>query len=385
MPAGRAWRWPMLGRGTDESDRAATPLELFFDLCFVVAVAQAAGQLHHALAEDHAATGLVSYLTVFFSIWWAWMNFTWFASAYDNDDVPYRVATLVQITGALILAAGVSRAFEHHDFDVVFLGYAVMRLGLIAMWLRAAYHDLARRKTALRYAVGLIVVMAGWSVMLLSGHWPLWGWWLMAAAELAVPIVAERVTTTPWHPHHIAERYGLFTIIVLGETVLASASAVRAALDEQGASGSLFAITGGGLLIVFSLWWVYFSKPAHDILVSNRIGFVWGYGHYFIFASAGAVGAGLAVNVDYAVHAAHISGWAAGATVTVPVAVFLLVLWLLQLRPHHTGRAHQALPPVTAVLVLASTITPQPVLVTGVLLAALVGAGTASAPAQYTT
>ena len=82
----------MQPRDSDEEHRAATPLELFFDLCFVVAVAQAAGSLHHALAEDHLAQALVGYPMVFFAIWWAWMNFTWFSSAYDTDDVAYRLA-----------------------------------------------------------------------------------------------------------------------------------------------------------------------------------------------------------------------------------------------------------------------------------------------------
>src|SRR5689334_5469635 len=72
------------GRDPHEEHRASTPLELFVDLCFVVAVAQAASQLHHALAEGHVTDALVGYPTVFFAIWWAWMNFTWFASAYDN-------------------------------------------------------------------------------------------------------------------------------------------------------------------------------------------------------------------------------------------------------------------------------------------------------------
>src|SRR5262245_18496955 len=95
-----AWRRPMRARGTDEAHRVSTPLERFVDLCFVVAVAQASARLHHALVEGHLAQALLGYPMVFFAIWWAWMNFTWFASAYDTDDVPYRVAVLVQIVGA---------------------------------------------------------------------------------------------------------------------------------------------------------------------------------------------------------------------------------------------------------------------------------------------
>ena len=91
----------MIARSPHEAHRTATPLELFFDLVFVVAIAQAASGLHHAVAELHALDGLIGYLMVFFAIWWAWMAFTWFASAYDCDDVPYRLLVFVQIAGAL--------------------------------------------------------------------------------------------------------------------------------------------------------------------------------------------------------------------------------------------------------------------------------------------
>jgi len=128
----------MRPRGRGETHRAATPLELFFDLCFVVAVAQAGSQLAHDLSGAHLRHGILGYLIIFFGIWWAWMNFTWFASAYDTDDVPYRICTFVQIVGALILAAGVPRAFADADFAVTVTGYVVMRVALIAQWLRAA-------------------------------------------------------------------------------------------------------------------------------------------------------------------------------------------------------------------------------------------------------
>jgi len=102
---GPRWTRLMRAREPDEPYRSSTPLELFYDLCFVVAVSLAAARLHHALGEQHIGAGLLGYLMVFFAIWWAWMNFTWFASAYDTDDALYRGTTLVQIAGALVLAA----------------------------------------------------------------------------------------------------------------------------------------------------------------------------------------------------------------------------------------------------------------------------------------
>src|SRR3954447_460562 len=127
----------MLARATDEDHRVSTPLELLFDLTFVVAVSQAAASLAHGLGEGHTGRALLGYVLVFFAIWWAWMNFTWFASAYDTDDVPYRLLTLLQMAGVLVLAAGIGPASDGYDYRTVTLGYVVMRLAMVAQWLRA--------------------------------------------------------------------------------------------------------------------------------------------------------------------------------------------------------------------------------------------------------
>jgi low temperature requirement protein LtrA len=361
----------MPARPRDEEHRSATPLELFFDLCFVVAVAQASDALHHALASQHFARPVAHYVLVFFAVWWAWMNFTWFASAYDNDDVVFRLLTLVQIVGALIIAAGVPRAFNTDDFDIVYAGYLVMRTGLIALWLRAARHDALRRRTTLRFAVGLSLCMVGWTVVFLL-DWPIWGFLAMGVAELCVPIWAERAEPTTWHPYHIAERYGLFTLIVLGEAVASASIAVQVGIDERATSATLYLTAVGGILTVFGMWWVYFAKPTAQRLVSNKVAFVWGYGHYIVFAAAAAMGAGIAVNVDRVTHESTISRTAAAATVTIPVAVFLLAVWFLHVRPLAGTILRRTLLPIGAAAVLLVTFSGQPVLATGLTLAVVV-------------
>jgi low temperature requirement protein LtrA len=371
---GGAWYRPMVARPTDEVHRSATVLELFFDLCFVVAVAQAASALHHQIAEDHVGDGVVGYAMVFFAIWWAWMNFTWFASAYDTDDVAYRLTTLVQIAGALILAAGVPDAMDGSDFAVITLGYVVMRLAMVTQWLRAAAADPPHRRSSLRFAAGIAVVQLGWVLRLaLPEGLGMASFLVLAAAELAIPIWAERTAPTSWHPGHIAERYGLFTLIVLGECVLASTVAIQTALDENAALADLATTAAGGLLTVFGMWWLYFGKGASEFLTSLRAGIIWGYGHYLVFSSAAAVGAGLAVNVDYVTHHAAIGARGSAAAFTIPVALFLLAVWALQVRPHHLARWHGALAPATAVLVLGATLSAEPVLVTGLLVATMIG------------
>ncbi|WP_374774389.1 low temperature requirement protein A [Streptomyces sp. NBC_01310] len=369
---------PMTARSRDEDHRAATPLELFFDLCFVVAIAQAGARLVHALAEGHPGTGVIGYFFVFFGVWWAWMNFTWFASAYDCDDVPYRIATLVQISGVLVYAAGVSQAFDENDWTVAVIGYIIMRVALTAQWLRAAAGERgAARASALKYAAGLVVCQAGWVGLLFAPNdAKRWLFLVLVAAELLVPVIAERGHETPWHPHHIVERYGLFTIIVLGETIAASTVAVKSALDEHEALDVLLPMAGGGLLIVFAAWWIYFAAPMHEHLTSNREAIPWGYGHLLIFASGAAIGAGIEVAVEHTIGKAHISQTAANAAVTVPTAVFLFMVWLLHSRHFKRGLAQQLVLPVSAVAVLACTWTgTYAVLWAGLVATATVAAG----------
>ncbi|WP_042431086.1 low temperature requirement protein A [Streptacidiphilus anmyonensis] len=363
----------MRPRGRGETHRAATPLELFFDLCFVVAVAQAGSQLAHDLSGSHLGHGILGYLFVFFGIWWAWMNFTWFASAYDTDDVPYRICTFVQIVGALILAAGVPRAFADSDFSVTVTGYVVMRVALVAQWLRAAAANSGpHREVALRYAAGVALAQLYWVLWLI--YVPTadkyWSALVGVVVELGVPMVAERVTQTAWHPGHIAERYGCFTLIVLGESVSAATIAVQTSVDEHQALRELLPIAAGGLLICFAAWWIYFARSVEDHLTSNRQAFSWGYGHYFVFLSAAAIGAGLEVAVEHAVGKAHISAHAATLGVTVPAAVYLFTVWALHSR--HTKRGIALwVQPVSAVAVLFS----PSVLVAGLVCAASVAAG----------
>ncbi|MFF3115887.1 low temperature requirement protein A [Kitasatospora sp. NPDC057904] len=369
----------MVPRDRNERHRVATPLELFFDLCFVVAVGQAGRELAHSLAAGHYGEGLRGFVLAFFAIWWAWMNFTWFASAYDCDDVPYRVTTLVQIAGVLILAAGVPRLFEAQDMVLSVTGYVVMRLAMVTQWLRAAASEEGPAcGVALRYALGITLCQVGWVVVLLLPHGarpfviP-----IGVLAELAVPVWAELRMQTTWHPHHIAERYGLFTLIVLGETVAAATVAVQSGVDEHEGLGRLVPVAIGGLLICFSAWWIYFARPVHEHLRSNRQAFAWGYGHYVVFAAAAAIGTGLEVAVESAVHKAEISATAATGTVTVPTAVYLFTVWLLHSRHTKTGAA-QALAPTGAVLVLACTaLGGSGVLAAGLVCAAMVAVGVA--------
>ncbi|MFF1574428.1 low temperature requirement protein A [Leifsonia sp. NPDC058292] len=351
-----AFRIRMTGRATDESHRVSSPLELLFDLTFVVAIAQVSGQLAHKAEAGDALGGLGPFLMVFFAIWWAWMNFTWFASAYDTDDVPYRLTTMVQMGGVLVLAAGVPSAFEEQNYTAITIGYLIMRVGLVSQWVRAAVEHPAGRVTALRYAAGIALVQVGWvSRLALPESWGLWTFIVLAVLDMSVPLWAERTGKTSWHPHHIAERYGLFTIIVLGESVAASSIGVQGALADSGFSAELVTIAAAGLVLLFALWWLYFLEPAAEGLSTRRgRSFYWGYGHYFVFAALAAIGAGLEVAVQRGAAHAEASDTMVEYAVAVPVAVFLLALWVLHapLVPEVVIRPLKTLIAVALVLLL---------------------------------
>jgi low temperature requirement protein LtrA len=327
---GRRWRVPMVARDAGERHRAATSLELLFDLTFVVAVASAAAQFAHAIVEGHAAEGLLGYLMVFFAIWWAWMNFTWFASAYDSDDAPYRLVTLLQMGGVLVLAAGVPAALNEQDWTAVTAGYVIMRVAMIVQWLRAAHDDPGHRATARRYAAGITVVQVGWLVRLaLPEPAGFIGYFVLVAAELAVPVWAERRDNTTWHPDHIAERHGLFTLIVLGESVLAASRALGPAVTA-GVDLDIVLVGGGGLVLLFGCWWLYFMAPVAERLARHREhSFRWSYGHYGIFAALAALGAALEVVAETLTHPIASPTGLVGFAIATPVCVFLLLVWAL--------------------------------------------------------
>ena len=340
-PVAGAWRRVMMARDRQQEYRSSTPLELFFDLCFVVAVAQAGNQLHHSLAEGlsdgRGWSDLLRYILLFFGTWWAWINFTWFASAYDTDDVFYRLLTLLQMAGVLVLAAGVPTAFETYNFTIITFGYVIMRIAMIAQWVRVWIEYPPGRPAAIRYAVGIAACQVGWLIRLTFPHpWDLIFFGVFAVCEMLVPIWAEtRGRETSWHPDHISDRYSCFTLIVLGECVSALTIAVQGVVsgnDTDGVPISLIVFAVGALVLVFGLWWAYFKSDAGEILRdSMRTTMIWAYTHFFIFASVAALGATLSVAAEVVAEIARHPGEAtavspnsAALMVALPVAIFLL-------------------------------------------------------------
>ncbi|HPF73318.1 MAG: low temperature requirement protein A [Lysobacteraceae bacterium] len=328
----------MGGRDTQEAHRAATPLELLFDLTFVVSFGFAASHFAHALAEGHYSTAFVGFGFASFGICWAWVNFSWFASAYDTDDWLFRLMTMIQMAGVLILAIGIPQLFgslEHGDhlaIGTMVFGYVVMRLALVAQWLRAARQDPARRRTCLTYAIAVALAQVGWCTLAwldLSAIPLAVAWIVLFLIELSGPMVAERQQGgTPWHAHHIVERNTLFAIIALGEGVVGTVAALSAVVETQGwtAASALVALAGLGL--TFGIWWIYLMLPSATVLHAHRRrSFVWGYSQMLLVIAIVAVGAGLHVAALHLEHKAHISPFAVLLTTAIPTIAFILLVY----------------------------------------------------------
>jgi low temperature requirement protein LtrA len=356
------------GRDPDEAHRASTPLELLYDLTIVVAFGTASDQLAHFIAEDHVGTGIAGFALASFAVAWAWVNYSWFASAYDTDDWVFRVATMLQMVGVIVVALGVPQMFasiDHGDTldsGVMVAGYVVMRVALVSLWWQVSRHDPQRRQTARTYMAAIGAAQVGWVAVAalrlpVATTFALFG--ILVVIEMAGPFIAERKARTPWHPHHIAERYGLLVIITLGEVIIGTVASLNAVVHgEAGWSvdAVLLAIAGVGL--TFGCWWMYFALPWAEPLARHRErAFSFGYGHLVMFSALAAMGAGLHVAAYSLEGESRIGATGTVLSVVIPVAIYVGVLYLLYSQLMRTADPfHIALLAGTGAILIASIV-----------------------------
>lgn len=329
---------PMTGRDPHERGRVATPLELLFDLTFAAAFGVASSQFAHALAAGHVTAGLLGFCFASFAICWAWINFSWFSSAFDTDDWVFRLVTMIQMVGVLVLAVGLPRMFasiehgDHLDNALMVLGYVIMRVAMLSQWVRAARSSPAHSRPCWTYAIVIGVAQIGWVVQIMSDF--SLGVSIVLSAillliELAGPVIAELWSGgTPWHPHHIAERYGLFAVIAMGEGIIGSLATLTAIIGGEGWTfySGLNALAGTG--IIFGVWWIYYLLPSGEVLHVHRVrSFVWGYGQMVLIAAIVAIGTGLELSAYYIEHKAEIGEVGTVLATAIPLGIVILFIY----------------------------------------------------------
>lgn len=329
----------MRGRDTRQGHRTATPLELLYDLTLVVAFSVAGSNFAHSLSTGHVWSGLGAFLFCMFAIVWAWMTLTWFASGYDTDDWGFRLAVLVQMIGVTILALGIGDLFAGFDEGrldnaVIVVGYVIMRISMIGLWLRAARNDSEHRAVLHANALLIGLTQVGWIV---TAFVPLPVSVLIAlmaclyVAEVGGFLVLQaRMGSLPLHAHHIAERFGLLGIITLGEVVLGTTTAVQAVVAEVGWTLDAAVLAFAGIATVVGMWWVYFALPHGEILSRRRdLAERWSFMHFAIYSSIAAVGAGLHAVAYYLEHHSALDSFGTILSVAIPLGLYVLAIYAL--------------------------------------------------------
>ena len=220
--------------------------------------------------SEHDLSGFLTFIVAFFILWNAWTSFTWFASGYDPDDWFYRISVMFQMFGSLMIAANIHQFYEQGLTWIGVTGYAIMRLASCSQWWRVYRQVPGHQKVAWRSMVGLLGLQALWvSWLFLPEALQTPALFLFILAELLMPVWARSEQFYNWHPGHIAERYGLLTIIVLGEGGVSNTIQYFLANSSSAASSIMF--LGSCLVaLVFSLWWLYFIVPFDRILNKER-------------------------------------------------------------------------------------------------------------------
>jgi low temperature requirement protein LtrA len=328
------------GRDPDEEHRASTPLELLYDLTIVVAFGTASDELSHYVADDHVWAGIGGFAFAAFAVIWAWLNYSWFASAYDTDDWVFRLATMVQMVGVIVMSLGMPQMFasiDHGDTldnGVIVAGYVIMRSALLPLWWQVSRHDPQRAPAARAYIAFVGTAQVGW-VLLAVLRLPIGTTFalfsILYALEMVGPFVAERRSPTPWHAEHIAERYGLLLIITLGEVIIGTVAALNAVVHGEAGwtvDAALLAVAGVGL--AFGSWWMYFAVPWAEPLQRHRLrGWPFGYGHVVIFSSLAAMGAGLHVAAYALEGKSKIGATGTVLSVAIPFAIYAAMFYAL--------------------------------------------------------
>jgi low temperature requirement protein LtrA len=275
-----------------DQERQASWLELFFDLVLVAAVAALADQLH----RHHSLSGLAIFAGLFVPVWWVWWGFTWYSSAFNSDDTVNRLGLLAGMAGVGAISVGVPGAADGHS-DTFVVACAALFALLAALFARAWLLVPTARPLSERLAVGDALGAAVWLSSLAVGeHLRPLAWVAAMVILMGTPVLAAAsLPVLSYDPRQIAERYGLFTLIVLGESVVATISS----LDARWCTAAIL-VALLGLVLAAAIWWLYFDRWRSMPVGGLRSGYVWAQGHLLVFAGIAATAVGLELAVEAA-------------------------------------------------------------------------------------
>lgn len=270
-----------------EEERKVTWLELFYDLVYVAAIIQ----LGNALSKDVSWVGVMGFVALFVPIWWSWTGITFYMNRFAEEDVWTRLLIFTQIGFIAILAMSVPKAFG--ELGVQFtLAYVGIRAILIVLYARAGQRNPFGRPLTRRYAIGFSIAALIWLLSVFvppPARYAVWA--LGMLVDFAVPLSSRRLNALlPPDVPHMSERYGLFTIIVMGEAFV---KVVSSAPEEPLAAAEL--VLGAlGLVVVGALWWIYFDRVAGSpVKPVGRAPYVWIYSHLPLAIGLTAFGVGI--------------------------------------------------------------------------------------------
>ena len=283
---------PRLWVADPHGERRVTWMELFFDLIFVAAVAQVGAPL----AKDYSWAGLLRYGFLFVLIWWAWSGHTLYSTRFDHDDLVHRVLILIQCFIAAVMAANAKDALDSRSSAGFGAAYAGMRIILVLQYVRARRVPETRALTT-RYAVGFGAAAAVWiASAFLDAPERYWVWAVAMVVDFATPWLANQHSMRfPPDATHFPERFGLFTIILLGEFV---AAVMRGIESQEYWSFSAAATAFASMAFAFVLRWWYFdvaqSAAARHVQTKQqaRLFQIWHYAHLPMFLGIGVAGIG---------------------------------------------------------------------------------------------
>ena len=292
ISTGRRWlRPPQLRTLDDQGERHATWLELFFDLVFVISIAEVA----HTLEDYRTLADFLGTAGLFVAVWWAWVGYTVYADRFDTDDVAHRVLVLAGMLAVIAMALSVHDAL-HGGSARFALAFVAVRGIVLLLNARARRHAAPARPLLNLFLAAFSTGAALWLLSVFvpePARYVLWG--VALVIELSAPWVGRRqIVKAPVHTSHLVERFGLFTLIVLGESVVRVA---QGAADVDDWTTATLAAAGGGFLLVAGLWWLYFDRLDEGAVRSVLRGLVWNYTHLPLLAGLVSV----AVGTEYAI------------------------------------------------------------------------------------